>query len=161
VAPLVHALVQHCALPALPKHAPFVHVDEEDAYQHPCASWAQVARVVLFSQVRPAALQAGSLTHPQAAGEAPPPPVQAWWAPHGIGGPHAPVASHVCTPPLGEQVVEPGLHTPWQAPETHALFMHGMGVPQWPLASHPWTELPEHCVEFGEQEPAHAPIEHN
>jgi hypothetical protein len=38
VAPLAQALVQHWALPGLPKQAPLEHGEVEDAYQHPCAS---------------------------------------------------------------------------------------------------------------------------
>jgi len=78
--PLVHPLVQHEADPALPEHAPLVHVEVADAYQQPCASWAQVASVVPLSHTGPALaimVQVGSvMAQVQAAAPALPPPVQ-------------------------------------------------------------------------------------
>lgn len=41
---------------------------------------------------------------------------------HAVAAPHAPVASHVSTPlPMHRSAC--GLHTPWHAPPTHALFV--------------------------------------
>ena len=128
--PLLHPLVQHEADPGVPEHAPFVHVEVADAYQQPCASWAQVASVVPLSHTGPALpdmVQVGSVTaQVQVATPAVPPPVQVWCAPHTVAVPQAPVASHFCGPPA-EHLVSPGLHMPWHAPPTHAWFTHATG----------------------------------
>jgi hypothetical protein len=98
---------------------------------------------VLLAQTSPDALHVGSVLHVQTAGPAVPPPVQFWCAPHAIGALQTPVESHVCAPPE-EQVVSPGTQTPRQAPDTQACITQAAGEPQWPVASHFWTLLPEH-----------------
>jgi hypothetical protein len=60
VAPAVHVLLQHVALPAAPVHAPVVQGVVDEAKLHPSASIEHVARVALLAQVDPAAAQTGS-----------------------------------------------------------------------------------------------------
>jgi hypothetical protein len=72
VAFAVHWFVQHDALPAEPKHAPFVHGDGVEGYQQPCPSCVQLARSVPSVQTVPEAVQA-VVSHAQLAGVVPPP----------------------------------------------------------------------------------------
>ncbi len=76
------------------------------------------------------------------------------WLVHAAGAPQLPLLSHVWTP-LPWHCVEPGVHTPVQAPLEQAWLVHGCGVPQWPDESHVCTPLPEHCVAPGVQVPEH------
>lgn len=69
----------------------------------------------------------------------------------------APFESHVCGTRLLHCLV-PGVHTPWQAPPTHAWFEHVTGALQVPLELHVCTPLFEHCVVPGTQTPVHAPF---
>jgi hypothetical protein len=45
---------------------------------------------------------------------------------------------------LPEHWVDPGVHTPAQAPLTHAWLVQVLGLPHVPLEVHVWTALPEH-----------------
>ena len=150
VVPLVHPFVQHCALPGLPKQAPFEHIDVEDAYQQPCASCAQEAMVEPLAHAEPDMLHVGSMLHAQAAGPASPPPLQLWCIPHPIGDPHMPPAPHRWRAALPEHCVEFGTHEPAHAPIEHIPLMHGTGVPHAP-PTHVCTSLPEHRVACGLQ----------
>jgi len=152
-APSVHALVQHDAFGGVPKHAPFVHGDVDDGYQHPIESCPHVASVVAFSQASPEAVHVALIAHVHVAGPALPPPVHVWFGPHAVGVPQAPLLPHTCGP-IVEQVVEPGVHWPWQtpihAPQTPALQYgsavgHATGWPHAPFV-HVSTLLPEHTV---------------
>jgi hypothetical protein len=158
-------LVQHAALGAAPKHAPLAHADVDDAYQHPIESCPHVASVVAFSQASPAALHVALTAQVHVAGPAAPPPVHVWFVPHAVGVPQAPLVPHTCGP-LGEHVVEPGVHWPWQTP-THApqtpappqygsAVGHATAVPHAPLA-HVSTLLPEHRIAPAAQTEASIP----
>src|SRR5271167_1470262 len=74
---------------------------------------------------------------------------------HDVAVSHCPFVPHVCTP-LPEHCVEPGTHTPVQAPVAHANE-HGEGVPNCPLALQVSTPLPEHVVDPGAHTPLHPP----
>ena len=69
--------------PAL--HAPLVHVEVADSYMQVWASAEQVARVVAFTHVVPAAAQTGSVLHVQA--PLPVAALQLWWGPQATGVP--------------------------------------------------------------------------
>jgi hypothetical protein len=62
--------------------------------------------------------------------------------------------------PLPEHCVAPGVHTPVQAPETHAALVQAWAVPQLPVVSQVCTASPEHRVWPGVQTPVHAPLTH-
>jgi hypothetical protein len=71
---------------------------------------------------------------------------------------HAPLALHFSTPLVdAEHRVAPGVHCPAHAPATHALFVHGVGVPHIPETHDCVAELPEHCTLPAEQGPVHTP----
>ena len=69
------------------------------------------------------------------------------WAVHGIGVPQWPVESHVWTA-SPEHCVAPGVHVPEHCappasgPPVQTPFMHGLAVPQVPLAVQVCTPLP-------------------
>jgi len=71
--------------------------------------------------------------------------------------PHWPLPLHVCTP-LPEHCVVPGVHTPVQAPETHAEETHAVPVPHWPAAVQVSRSLPEHLPAPGAQTPVQLPL---
>jgi hypothetical protein len=54
----------------------------------------------------------------------------------------------------------PGVHTPEQAPLTHAWLVHVAGFPHWPLVLHVSTPLFEHCTAPGVHVPEQAPLTH-
>jgi hypothetical protein len=72
--------------------------------------------------------------------------------------PHSPVESHVSTP-LPAHCVAPGVHTPVQAPPTHAWLTQGAAVPHEPVEVHVSTALllGSHCVVPGAQTSLIAP----
>ena len=76
-----------------------------------------------------------------------------------MGLPQLPLSSHAVTPPPEHPVV-PGMHTPTQAPDTHAELTHGCMFVQVPVASHVWTALPEQRVAPGTHTPVHEPSTH-
>jgi hypothetical protein len=86
-----------------------------------------------------------------------PPPVHVWCAPQAVGMFHDPCGLQVCGP-LGEHVVSPGVHWPWQVP-MHALQTpvpvqygsavgQGVATPHAPFV-HVCTLLPEQRFSFG------------
>jgi hypothetical protein len=79
------AFVQHCAEPAAPKHAPFVHGVEPIAYKHPIESVWHVTYDAVPWHVFPAVVQVGSVLQEQDAD--PGMPVQLWCSPQGTGAP--------------------------------------------------------------------------
>ena len=73
VCPLEHAFVQH----APPLHAPLEHALVPDSKKHPCASFAQVARVDVLAHVLLVVEHTGLAVHVHVA--EPAAPEQAWW----------------------------------------------------------------------------------
>ena len=69
--------------------------------------------------------------------------------------PHCPLGPQVWTP-LPEHCVDPGTHTPVQAPLAHA-YVQADALVHWPVALQVCTPLPEHCVVPGVQTPVHEP----
>lgn len=134
VAFAVHWFVQHEALPAAPKHAPFEHAEGVDGYQQPWLSCVQLARSALSVQMVPVPVQPLVVWQAQVAVVVPP-PVHAWWAPHAAVEPQEPPMPHVSVPPSPQRVV-PGTHTPWHTPPTQAWLTQGPGVPRCPVESH-------------------------
>ena len=134
VALTVHWFVQHEALPAEPKQAPFEHAEGADGYQQPWLSCEQLARSVLSVQMVPDPVQPFVVWHAHVAVVVPP-PVHVWWAPQAVGELHEPLMLHVSAPPSPQRVA-PGTHTPWHAPPTQAWFTQGPGVPRCPVESH-------------------------
>lgn len=61
---------------------------------------------------------------------------------------------------LPKHCFAPGVHTPVQAPLTHASSMHGCEALQVPVALQVCTPLFEHRFEPGVQTPVHAPSKH-
>jgi hypothetical protein len=59
--------------------------------------------------------------------------------------------------PQATGFVCPGAHEPTQAPLTHVLLPHGVGVPH-EVSVHVWTPLPEHCVWPMVHVPWHCPF---
>ncbi len=71
---------------------------------------------------------------------------------------HTPLELHLSTPlPDAAHRVVPGVHCPAQAPATHALSLHRVGVPHMPDTHACVAELPEHCTPPAEHGPVHTP----
>jgi hypothetical protein len=58
-----------------------------------------------------------------------------------------------------EHCVDPGEHTPAQAPPEQ-MYWHAAAEPHWPFDWQVCTPLPEHCVAPGVHTPPHAPLMH-
>jgi hypothetical protein len=62
--------------------------------------------------------------------------------------------------PLPEHCVDPGVHTPVHAPDTHAELEHACAADHVPVVSHVCTASPEQRVAPGVHDPVQAPATH-
>jgi len=138
------------------RHVPETHVplrqSESALHARPSAQALQVGPPQSTSDSRPFAMPSehDAATHA--------PPTQDSVAAQATAAPHAPAASHVCTPPA-LHCVDPGWHTPVHVPRLHT-YAHAVLFCHTPVTSHVCATSPLHCLVPGTHTPVQAPPTH-